>query len=581
MAKPTIVTRLGKGSELSFQEGDDNFTNLRDATISIVAGTGGTSVSSDLNGELTLVAGTGISLSGNNTAKTITVTASTPTAVTVRSDDTTNATYYPLVSQFTFGPSQPTTDSGFTYNPSTNTLTAGTFSGAMSYTTLTDKPTIPTNNNELTNGAGYITGIDSSAVTTALGFTPENSSNKNANNGYAGLDSNGKVAAAQLPSYVDDVIESADFASLPAEGETGKIYIAIDNGKVYRWSGSAYVEIVGSPGSTDAITEGSTNLYYTDSRARGAISAGIGLDYDNSTGVARITSSGLPTVTAGTVSSIDGDTDYITVNSTTGLMMSYQITFSGASLTGSNIMSMMTYYISEVDSGNNRIKISQTMGGSVLDLNTVTGPTDITFQVGMSGGSTSYKLQYNSTSQTVSWASETTPTSPMLSSLSDVSVMAPITNGDILRYDSSTSQWKNQVLPAGGISDVVADATPQLGGDLDGQGNTVSNINLKDYKETNYALSYASTITPDVVNGNVQTVTLTGNVTFNAFANPEAGQSLTLIVKQDATGSRTLTSTMKFAGGTKTLTTAANSTDIISVFYDGTTYWASLGTDFK
>jgi hypothetical protein len=38
---------------------------------------------------------------------------------------------------------------------------------------------------------------------------------------------------------------------------------------------------------------------------------------------------------------------------------------------------------------------------------------------------------------------------------------------------------------------------------------------------------------------------------------------------------------MKFAGGTKTLTTAANSTDIISVFYDGTTYWASLGADFK
>jgi hypothetical protein len=38
---------------------------------------------------------------------------------------------------------------------------------------------------------------------------------------------------------------------------------------------------------------------------------------------------------------------------------------------------------------------------------------------------------------------------------------------------------------------------------------------------------------------------------------------------------------MKFAGGTKTLTTAANSTDIISVFYDGTTYWASLSTDFK
>jgi hypothetical protein len=130
------------------------------------------------------------------------------------------------------------------------------------------------------------------------------------------------------------------------------------------------------------------------------------------------------------------------------------------------------------------------------------------------------------------------------------------------------------------LENVVEDTTPQLGGNLDGQGNTVSNVNLKDYKETNYALSYGATITPDVVNGNVQTVTLTGNVTFNAFANPETGQSLTLIVKQDATGSRILTSTMKFAGADKTLSTDANAIDIISVFYDGTNYYASLSKGF-
>lgn len=103
---------------------------------------------------------------------------------------------------------------------------------------------------------------------------------------------------------------------------------------------------------------------------------------------------------------------------------------------------------------------------------------------------------------------------------------------------------------------------------------------LKDIKETVYTLTYAATITPDVANGTIQKITLTGNVTFSAFANPVAGQSLTLIVTQDATGSRTLTSTMKFSGGTKTLSTAANSIDIISVFYDGTNYYASLGKGF-
>jgi len=53
----------------------------------------------------------------------------------------------------------------------------------------------------------------------------------------------GLVPTEQLPSYIDDVIEAADFGSLPATGETGKIYVALDTNKTYRWSGSAYVEI--------------------------------------------------------------------------------------------------------------------------------------------------------------------------------------------------------------------------------------------------------------------------------------------------------------------------------------------------
>lgn len=152
-----------------------------------------------------------------------------------------------------------------------------------------------------------------------------------------------------------------------------------------------------------------------------------------------------------------------------------------------------------------------------------------------------------------------------------------------LSYNNTTGVFTYTPPTAAGIgalANVVEDTTPQLGGTLDGQANTISNVNLKDYKETNYALSYSATLTPDVANGNVQTVTLTGNVTFSAFANPESGQSLTLIVKQDATGSRTLTSTMKFAGADKTLSTAANSIDIISVFYDGTNYYASLAKGF-
>jgi cytoskeletal protein CcmA (bactofilin family) len=105
-------------------------------------------------------------------------------------------------------------------------------------------------------------------------------------------------------------------------------------------------------------------------------------------------------------------------------------------------------------------------------------------------------------------------------------------------------------------------------------------INLNYSEAAPYSVAYASTITPDVDNGNIQTVTLTGNVTLSAFTNPIAGQSLTLFVVQDATGSRTLTSTMKFAGGSKTLSTAANSIDIITAYYDGTNYYATLAKAF-
>lgn len=69
---------------------------------------------------------------------------------------------------------------------------------------------------------------------------------KGAANGVATLDSNGLVPSSQLPSYVDDVIEAANFAALPAEGEGGKIYMTLDDNKTFRWGGSTYVEISAS-----------------------------------------------------------------------------------------------------------------------------------------------------------------------------------------------------------------------------------------------------------------------------------------------------------------------------------------------
>ena len=95
--------------------------------------------------------------------------------------------------------------------------------------------------------------------------------------GVAPLDSGGKVAAAYLPSFVEDVLEFANLAAFPATGQSGKIYVALDSNKTYRWGGSSYIEISPSPGSTDAVAEGATNLYHTAARVLATALSGLSL----------------------------------------------------------------------------------------------------------------------------------------------------------------------------------------------------------------------------------------------------------------------------------------------------------------
>lgn len=86
---------------------------------------------------------------------------------------------------------------------------------------------------EIADVTGLQTALDNKLETSLKGSV----------NGLAELDENGFVKNTQLPSYVDDVIERADFASLPIVGESGKIYITINDNKTYRWSGSTYAVI--------------------------------------------------------------------------------------------------------------------------------------------------------------------------------------------------------------------------------------------------------------------------------------------------------------------------------------------------
>lgn len=109
----------------------------------------------------------------------------------------------------------------------------------------------------------------------------------------------------------------------------------------------------------------------------------------------------------------------------------------------------------------------------------------------------------------------------------------------------------------------------------------INDLNLKIFEETVVSGGNTSTsITPPVSSGSIFTYTANANFTFNGLSGAVAGTSATIIISQDAVGNRIMTSTMRFANGSKTLSTTANATDIISVFFTGTTYYATLTTGY-
>lgn len=160
----------------------------------------------------------------------------------------------------------------------------------------------------------------STIAQTLSGAINEIMSLKGAANGLAELDATGRVPSTQLPSYVDDVLEYADLSSFPVTGESGKIYVALDTNKTYRWSGTAYVEISESL----ALGETASTAYAGDKGKTNADNIAVlqGNIVDINTELSKKNS----IIRYGTTGSANTGYYLITINSNTSWMLCFSLT---------------------------------------------------------------------------------------------------------------------------------------------------------------------------------------------------------------------------------------------------------------
>jgi hypothetical protein len=356
---------------------------------------------------------------------------------------------------------------------------------------------------------------------------------------------NGNITLA--PNGTGDVILSADTVQV---GDSAAAATITSNG-----AGNLILQTGSSPTGNITITQGANaNISITPDGTGDVILSADTVQVGDSNSNATITTNGTGTLSLST----NNGTNSGTIQIASGANGAITIAPNG---TGDVLLSADTVQIG--DSNADATITTNGTGDLILNTNSGSNTGSITIADGVNGN---ISILNNGTGELV------------------VSGAITTSGAKDLVLDTNAGSNSGSITIADGVNGDITVVTNGTG-TVNFSDDIVRQATLKDYAETVYAIgnSGSGTITPDVTNGNVQTITATDNFTLALPSNIPTGGSLTLIITQDVTGGRTCTfdSGYKFANAFKTLTGTASSIDVVVIFYTGSVYLASLNINFS